>query len=83
MDGRVNRNRPQSVHYPHQANGDIGEFSLFYSRALDPHSFFADPDPAFFLNADPDPQPWTLFFELVSSHCPIFLDCEFSLVHSF
>ena len=23
--------------------------------AVDPHSFFADPDPAFFLNADPDP----------------------------
>ena len=23
--------------------------------ALDPHSFFADPDPAIFLNADPDP----------------------------
>ena len=26
-------------------------------RALDPHSFYADPDPAFFLNADPDPGP--------------------------
>ena len=25
------------------------------SRAVDPHSFFADPDPAVFLNADPDP----------------------------
>ena len=24
-------------------------------RAVDPHSFFADQDPAFFLNADPDP----------------------------
>ena len=23
--------------------------------AVDPHSFFADPDPAVFLNADPDP----------------------------
>ena len=22
---------------------------------VDPHSFFADPDPAVFLNADPDP----------------------------
>ena len=22
---------------------------------MDPHSFFADPDPAVFLNADPDP----------------------------
>ena len=25
------------------------------TRAVDPHSFFADPDPAAFLNADPDP----------------------------
>ena len=25
------------------------------TRAVDPHSFFADPDPAVFLNADPDP----------------------------
>ena len=24
-------------------------------RAVDPHSFFADPDPALFMNADPDP----------------------------
>ena len=24
-------------------------------RAVDPNSFFADPDPAIFLNADPDP----------------------------
>ena len=24
-------------------------------RAVDPHSFFANPDPAVFLNADPDP----------------------------
>ena len=24
-------------------------------RAVDPHSFFADPDPAVILNADPDP----------------------------
>ena len=27
------------------------------SRAVDPHSFFGDPDPYFFLNADPDPEP--------------------------
>ena len=26
-------------------------------RAVDPHSFYADPDPAIFLNADPDPGP--------------------------
>ena len=24
---------------------------------MDPHSFYADPDPAVFLNADPDPDP--------------------------
>ena len=24
---------------------------------MDPHSFFADPDPAVFLNADPDSDP--------------------------
>ena len=29
------------------------EHSFF--RAMDPHSFFADPDPAIFLNADTDP----------------------------
>ena len=38
------------------------EFSekLLCSRAVDPHSLYADPypDPAVFLNADPDPQPW-------------------------
>ena len=27
------------------------------SRAVDLHSFHADPDPAVFLNADPDPDP--------------------------
>ena len=30
---------------------------LVCSRAVDPHSFYADPDPAVFLNADPDPGP--------------------------
>ena len=25
------------------------------ARAVDPYSFFADPDPAVHLNADPDP----------------------------
>ena len=24
---------------------------------MDPHSFFADPDPVVFLNADPNPEP--------------------------
>ena len=26
-------------------------------RAVEPHSFYADPDPAVFLKADPDPDP--------------------------
>ena len=29
--------------------------SVLISRAVDPHSCFADPDPAVFLNTDPDP----------------------------
>ena len=29
--------------------------SMFGCRAVDPHSVFADPGPAVFLNADPDP----------------------------
>ena len=36
-----------------------------YHRAVDPHSFFADPDPAVFLHVDPDPALQTceaLFF---------------------
>ena len=39
----------------------VGRSGLWYkfgiSRAVDPHSFFADLDPAVFLNADPDPDP--------------------------
>ena len=31
--------------------------TTFTVRAVDLHSFFADPDPAVILNADPDPQP--------------------------
>ena len=38
----------------------VGHFSatvnpLVRSRAVNLHSFFADPDPAVLLNADPDP----------------------------
>ena len=32
-----------------------GTFGCILGRAVDLHSFFADPDPAVFLNADPDP----------------------------
>ena len=32
-------------------------FLTLYCRAVDPHSHYADPDPAVFLNADPDPGP--------------------------
>ena len=28
---------------------------MIKTRAVDPHSFFADPDPAVFRKADPDP----------------------------
>ena len=46
--------------YPprHPDLGVIG-FQLLghHSRAVDPHSLYADPDPAVFLNADPDPDP--------------------------
>ena len=34
-------------------------FKYLFGRAVDPHSFFADPDPAVFLNADPDSDPAT------------------------
>ena len=37
-----------------QHRGHIFADSTVLGRAVDPHSFFADPDPAFFLNADPD-----------------------------
>ena len=30
---------------------------IIYNRAVDLHSFYADPDPAIFLNVDPDPDP--------------------------
>ena len=30
---------------------------IVMNRAVDPHSLYADPDPAVFLNADPDPGP--------------------------
>ena len=29
--------------------------NFLFIRAVDPHSFFADPDLTVFLNADPDP----------------------------
>ena len=31
-----------------------------FSRAVDPHSFFADPDPAVCLNAQPDPAAFSM-----------------------
>ena len=32
-------------------------FGLDFARAVDPLSFYADPDPGGFLIADPDPDP--------------------------
>ena len=33
----------------------VNYFSIFTVRAVDPHSFFADPVPAVLFNANPDP----------------------------
>ena len=33
------------------------KWALVRAMAVDPHSFFADPDPAVFMNADPGPGP--------------------------
>jgi hypothetical protein len=33
------------------------DFNLEKDSVSDPHRFYADPDPAFLLNADPDPDP--------------------------
>ena len=41
---------------------ESGYLKFVKTRAVDPHSFFADPDPAVFLNADPDPKPALQFF---------------------
>ena len=48
--------------YVHRYTGNTygtGYQCLHYctSSAVDPHSFFADPDPAVFINKDPDPDP--------------------------
>ncbi len=34
-----------------------GNFQLYSDIVGDPHQFYADPDPAFHLNADLDPDP--------------------------
>ena len=35
----------------------VSKESCVSIRAVDPHSLYSDPDPAVFLNADPDPDP--------------------------
>ena len=43
-------------------------------RAVDPHSFFADPDPTVFLDADPDPAACLMRFRIqLSKICKNFL----------
>ena len=37
-------------------NNFVKKIDRFHIRAVDPHSFYADPDPAVFLNADQDPE---------------------------
>ena len=41
----------------HPESGGSGSTNTALTRAVDPHSLYADPDPAVFLNADPDPGP--------------------------
>ena len=36
---------------------ETGKNGMAPHRAVDPHSFYADPNPAVFLNADPHPDP--------------------------
>ena len=40
-----------------ERKGGGEEKTAVFRRAVDPHSLYADPDPAVFLNADPDPGP--------------------------
>ena len=37
-------------------NNFVKKIDRFHIRAVDLHSFYVDPDPAVFLNADPDPE---------------------------
>ena len=46
-----------SVSDLHKFSCGSGSRIPIMSRAVDPHSFYADPDPAVFLNADPEPGP--------------------------
>ena len=46
---------------------------------MDPHSFFADPDPVVFLNADPDPGGKINADPDPQVHNPVFLLTIFSL----
>ena len=46
---------PNHVDIPYKLNYMVPVPVIVLIRAVDPHSFYADPDPAVFLNADPDP----------------------------
>ena len=48
---------PNHVDIPYKLNKMVPVPVIVLIRAVDPHSFYADPDPAVFLNADPDPGP--------------------------
>ena len=52
--------------------------SISWARVVDPHSFFADPDPAVFLNVDPDPAAffWRIRIQLNKT-------CKINLMKSF
>ena len=42
----------------------LGFFITLLPRPVDPHSFFADPDPAVFLNADLDPAAFLMWIRI-------------------
>ena len=52
----IRRGVPRHVQQGQQGRIDIGTF-LVVTRAVDPHSFFSDPDPAVLFNANSDPKP--------------------------
>ncbi len=48
-------NTTRTVHLPQNPDSPKKNRKYYFSRVADPHHFSADPDPAFYSNADPDP----------------------------
>ena len=57
MEHRSNETTPYIVHNVHALTNENSFLERDKIRAVDPHSLYADPDSAVFLNADPDPDP--------------------------